>query len=211
MSHERSISRRRSPSRWRSNADRRAHASGRTAAALCALSLVVPLISCACAPTHEVSSFVAVHQDLKLRGANGRDILAIDEVVETSSSFGDEQVSLRPRVGDYEIRVRFDSRPPVGGVARYRAQNAHGLENPFLVLRGPPPLEPVVLASRAAEIEGLEVPAKIRARLQGLQPGGDETIEIVAFRYAVSWNELRVEGRAYVARTSHSERDLLLD
>jgi hypothetical protein len=135
----------------------------------------------------------------------------VDELIETKTTFTNEGLSLRPRIGDYEITVHFDSRPGIGLESQYRELDEHGLENSFFVFRGPPPLSAVVLESKYAEIGALEIPADIQSRLGALRLEDDEIEEILSLRYVIGWNDHRLEGRAHIVRTTHREADYLLD
>ena len=138
-------------------------------------------------------------------------VLTLEELVETGSSFTDEKLRLRPRIGDYEITVQLDPKPSVGRGSLYRALDGHGLENPFFVFRGPPPLTSLVLELKSAEVDVLEISADARSRLDARCPEGDEVEEVLAIRYVIGWNEHRLEGRAHILRTTHRESGYLLD
>jgi hypothetical protein len=138
-------------------------------------------------------------------------LLTVDELIETKSTFTNEKLSLRPRIGDYQITVHFDSRPRIGLDSQYLELDRHGLKNSFLVFREPPPLTPVVLESKYAEIGALEISADIQSRLREHRREEEEIEEILSLRYVIGWNDHRLEGRAHIVRTTHRETDYLLD
>jgi hypothetical protein len=170
------------------------------------------VISCACARTHDVDSFVTLHRDMRLIAAKTvGEPLTVDERVEQRTAFTKEKLSLRPGIGGYEISVQLDSRAGADRPTRYRELDEHGLENTFIVSQGPPPRVPVPLESRHAAVNELEVPADVRTRLEALRPEGAEIEEIRGVHYVIGWNGNRLEGRAYILRMSHVEPDHLLD
>jgi hypothetical protein len=180
-------------------------------AGLSALHCIL-VLSCACSRTHEVSSFITAHEDMRLiEEGNSQSAVTVNEVIEGKTSFTSESLSLRPRIGDYQIKVHFDSKPSIGRDSQYRELDRHGLANSFLVFRGPPPLTPVVLESKYAEISALETPADIQSRLGEHRREKDEIGEILSIRYVIGWNGHRLEGRAHIVRTTHRETDYLLD
>jgi hypothetical protein len=170
------------------------------------------MLSCACFRVHDVSSFITVHEDMRLT-ENGRadNLLTVDEMIESGTNFTGEKLSLRPKIGDYEITVQFVSRPSLDRRSQYQELDEHGLQNSFFVFRGPPPLKPVVLESRYAEIGALDTPTNMQSRTREYRREGDELQEIVSISYVIGWNEYRLEGRAHIVRSSHEEADYLLD
>ena len=182
-----------------------------TIAGLSALYCIL-VLSCACFRTHDVASFITLHEDMRLiEEGRANSLVTVDEIIERRTTFTNEKLSLRPRIGDYEITVHFDSRPGIGRGSQYRELDGHGLGNSFFVFRGPPPLAPVVLESKYAEIGALEISADMQSRLTEHRHEGGEIAEILSIRYVIGWNEYSLEGRAHIVRTTHRDSDYLLD
>ncbi len=179
--------------------------------ALSALSCIW-VLSCSCARTHDVDSFLTVHESMRLSKVGGKGSLAtVDEMIESRTAFSSETLSFRPSIDDYTISVQFDTRPREDQPSRFQELNRNGLRNPFLVFRGPPPLTPLVLESKFSVIGVLGTPTVLRSKISEKIREGDELAEIPSIRYEIGWNEYRLEGRAHIARSTHQEVDYLLD